>query len=152
MKQIISIIILYVISIPMAVNNNVDISKLFLFLAVGIVFEIITREMWIYNMQILLTTLGWVGCLMVSNVMQIIIVDYMPVYLSYIVSFMLIGSLCEAIFLKLKCWKYNYEGIVFGVQPLQWKISQVQIFGVPLSIILGYGLIFGNICYLFDLI
>lgn len=120
----------------------------------GLFFELITKNLWLYNLQqrrsvftisgtlvSYLAALGWVGLLSAGISLNSLWHHFFPALPSFWVGVLglgLLGNLVETLYWKLGYFEYNEESrLVRGFLP-----RLVRFIGVPVSVRLGYFLLF----------
>ncbi len=82
--------------------------------------------------------LGWMQIVGLSSLVAERVLPFKPP-ISFIIAGLLIGSLSEHLFFRLKYWVYHYDAAYIGnFRPFLPKIT---IGGVPVQVMLGYGIV-----------
>lgn len=166
-KRELGIVLLFILGIILSLVADVQYALLkgITMFGIGLFFEVLTEPLWTYSKDLqdsrwcvqgidinYLFPLGWIGLILSACALnQFCLVHFesiIPVYITYFLSFMLVGTIVEIAYLKLGYWVYNKDAKLLN---LYYPIKHgIRILGVPFQIILGYGFLWGSFMYLMD--
>jgi hypothetical protein len=164
-KKEIGIMIQFFVGLLVAILMSIEyiFIKILILFGIGLLFELLTANFWKYCDDLInsffcpagakiniIFPFGWLGLLLGAFALTKVFITYLllPTYLSYFLGFMIIGSFSEILFFNLGYWTYNSDAVLFGTfKPLK---NAIRFLGVPVQIMVEYGLIFGTLMFFLD--